>query len=387
MKSVLKTGFSAQEKKILKMVTIYSVSICLTVVSGSWFYNNYKVKAETHTNLENQQSTLIPLDLSAHQFTAERYLQSGNPQKAIPHLQRILIYNKKDINNQITLAHAFLEAGEYQKAFDSYDRIEPQDLTDSIISALCTRKAIALYYLGKKDESKKQLVECLSKYPQTAEGYCFIAQIEAGSGEDSSKVQLLFEKAVQHDSSYVEAWYQLARYWMQYKKYYKAREYLLTAIHFDPLHSKSHARLGMIYYYLGNSELSRISYQTAIAINPWDFNTHYNLGELYYSRLDDTLNALKEFKNAVKEKPDHVEANFKIGLICMKNSMFKEAIHYFERALTQEPSNTRILLQLAVAFERVQQIEQARMVYKKILNIDELNSIANQKLKLLNIGS
>lgn len=384
MKPVLKTDFSTYELKIIKKVALLSVSICLAVVAATWFYNTQKIKTEKQINRIYDQPTLIPLDISAHQLTATRYLQNGNPQKAIPHLQRILVYNKKDELNHITLAHAYLEAGEYQQAYDIYNRIKSENLPESTLSTICIRKAIALYYLGKMDESRKELNQCLETYPNSAEGYCFLGQIEAASKADSSKVLSLLEKSVQLDSTYVEAWYQLARYWMYYDKLFKARENLLTALEIDPLHSKSHARLGMIYYYLGNTELARTSYQTAIAINPSDFNTHYNLGELYYNQLNDTLHALKEFKKAIEVKPDHAEANYKIGLICMKNNMIKEAIHYFESALTREPSNTRFLMQLAVAYEKIGQKEHAKITYKKILKTEELNSIAHQKLKLLN---
>lgn len=367
---------------------MFSVGICLIVVAGVWFYNGQKAAGAAKKTIPiNEQPTLIELDITAHQLTASRYLQNGNPRKAIPHLQRILAYDKKNQLNHITLAHAFLEAGEYRRAYDIYIGIKPEDFPESTAATICTRKGIALYYLGKKNESRNELNLCLTQYPQSAEGYCFLGQIEASTDSDSIKTLRLLEKAVKLDSSYVEAWYQLGRYWMAQDKLLKSREYLLKAIQIDPLHSKSHARLGMIYYYLGNSELARVSYQTAIAINPSDFNTHYNLGELLYSRLNDTLNALKEFKKAVEEKPDHVEANAKIGLICMKNNMVKEAIHYFERALCPHPSNTRILMQLAVGYERIGQRELAITTYKRILDTDELNSIAHQKLKLLNQGS
>jgi tetratricopeptide (TPR) repeat protein len=380
---VQKPGFSSYELKIIKRVFLFSVGISLAVVAGAWLYNNQKIATIKKISFINEQKTLNELDITAHQITAARYLQNGNPRKAIPHLQRILIYNNKDQLNHINLAHAFLEAGEYQNAYDIYTRIDLEDLPESTSSSICTRKGIALYYLGRKDESRNVLNQCLTQFPQSAEGYCFLGQIETSAKGDSSKALSLLEKAVQLDSSFVEAWYQLGRYWMNQDKLLKARECLLKATQIDPLHSRSHARLGMIYYYLGNSQLARISYQTAIAINPSDYNTHYNLGELLYSRLNDTLSALKEFKKAIEEKPDHVEANFKVGLICMKNNMAKEAIHYFERAISSQPSNTRILLQLAVAYERIGQKTLAITTYKRILDNDELNSIALQKLKLL----
>jgi tetratricopeptide (TPR) repeat protein len=139
----------------------------------------------------------------------------------------------------------------------------------------------------------------------------------------------------------------------------------------------------MVYYYLDYPELARKSYQTALILNPDDFNTHYNLGELFYGVIGDTVAALKEFKNAFILNPSLYEAAFKIGLICMKNGMNKEAVHYFELALKRVPDDVRILLQCAVAWERLERRDRAAEKYRTVLAVDELNSIARLKLKLL----
>ena len=106
-----KPGFSSYELKIIKRVFLFSVGISLAVVAGAWLYNNQKIATIKKISFINEQKTLNELDITAHQITAARYLQNGNPRKAIPHLQRILIYNNKDQLNHINLAHAFLEAG------------------------------------------------------------------------------------------------------------------------------------------------------------------------------------------------------------------------------------------------------------------------------------
>ena len=127
----------------------------------------------------------------------------------------------------------------------------------------------------------------------------------------------------------------------------------------------------MVYYYLSKPDLAKASYQTALAINPDDFNTRYNLGELYYSLINDTALSLEEYKKAVTQYPGHVEANFKIGLICMRNGMLKEAIRYFEQAVKNDQNNTRILLQLAVAYEKLELLDKAKETYHRILSIDD----------------
>jgi tetratricopeptide (TPR) repeat protein len=118
-------------------------------------------------------------------------------------------------------------------------------------------------------------------------------------------------------------------------------------------------------------------------LNPRDFNTRYNLGELYYSALGDTENGLREFKIALKQNPGHVEANFKVGLICLNNNMIKEAIRYFEVARANGPENVRVLMQLAVAYEKLGDKAAALQAYKAIVGVDALNSIALQKIKYL----
>jgi tetratricopeptide (TPR) repeat protein len=190
-----KTRFSSYDEDN-KRVFLFSVGISLAVVAGAWLYNNQKIATIKKISFINEQKTLNELDITAHQITAARYLQNGNPRKAIPHLQRILIYNNKDQLNHINLAHAFLEAGEYQNAYDIYTRIDLEDLPESTSSSICTRKGIALYYLGRKDESRNVLNQCLTQFPQSAEGYCFLVRSNLSKG-DSSKALSLLEKAVQ----------------------------------------------------------------------------------------------------------------------------------------------------------------------------------------------
>ena len=95
MNPVLKPGFSSHELKIIKRVSIFSVVTCLVVVTGAWFYNSQKTEVGKKIRLIDEQLKLIEIDITAHQLTATRYLQNGNPRKAIPHLERILLYNKK----------------------------------------------------------------------------------------------------------------------------------------------------------------------------------------------------------------------------------------------------------------------------------------------------
>ena len=380
-------SFSEAQLKLIKKVVIFSVVGCIAASGGSFLYfkvreHQMAIKKRLADN-PNTVTTILPIDIDAHRAIAARYLQTGLPEKAIPHLERIHALQSRDLSITGDLAFASLEAGEYRSALEYYDALLAAMPADSITPAQCAQRGAALFYLNKAEDSRAALEECVALHPDNAQAYCFLGQIEANRALPSDKALEYLNKSIALDSTYTEAWYQLGRYYMQVKVYPKARELFQTAIAINPFHSKSHSRLGMVYYYLDYPELAAKSYQTALVLNPDDFNTRYNLGELLYGVIGDTVGALKEFKQAIALNPKLYEAAFKIGLICMKNNMAKEAIGYFEQALGVAPEDVRILLQCAVAYEKLDLKDEAVRLYRGILAIDELNSIARQKLKLL----
>ena len=135
---------------------------------------------------------------------------------------------------------------------------------------------------------------------------------------------------------------------------------------------------------MNNYSLAENSYRPTLAIPPGDYNTRYNLGELLYVK-GDTVAALKEFTSVLHQKPDHNDANFRVGLISMRNNMYKEAISYFEKILQKDPGNIRVILQAAVSYEKIGLLSDALTMYKRIVSIEDLNPIARQKIKMLSM--
>jgi tetratricopeptide (TPR) repeat protein len=362
----------------------------LVVIGVAWLvqYNRLKkqhleLRLDESGHIVALNSNVVPLDLEAHDQVARRYSETDQPEKALPHLKRCLAFKPDNRLLRYRFASASLDAGLYEQALAALNRLEQSSIEDSLADAISAKKGITLFYLGRFAESKEQLELCLSRFPNSAEAACYLGQIEASRSEGLTRARSYLEQAIRKDSLYVEGWYQLARLTMQQNDYIKARQLLLSALEIDPLHVKSHSRLGMIYYYLHDYVQARKAYLTALALNPRDFNTRYNLGELYYSAVGDTESALHEFKATLAQNHSHLEANFKMGLICLRNNMVKEAIRYFQAAEQQEPKNVRVLLQLAVAYEKLGDKAPALQAYRNIVAADPLNSIALQKIRYL----
>ncbi len=334
---------------------------------------------------KNESTLTSPVteqDIYANMLVGQRYLDGNDYENALTYIERVVILKPDDLHARNLLAETYLLSGMYEKAEKIYSALLSVELPDSLAGIICARKAICAFYEGRREVSNSELSACIEKFPNNAEAYCFLGQIQAMQEIPSPKALYNLNKAIELDSSYVEAWYQLARYYMELKEYSKARTYLLTALDINPLHGKSQARLGMAYFYLDNLELAEKSYQTALALNPSDFNTRYNLGELYYTR-NDSARAIREFKKTLFYNPGHVDANFKLGLLLLANGMTKEAILHFEQAIHNDPRNGRILIQLGVAYEKLGNSQKALSIYRSILNFDPLNTIALQKVKFL----
>ncbi len=401
MKLLDKFNLSEDEQKLIKLVFLISCGASLLIVLTTIVIQVALLKKDSsdlalqnssdHELLslyEEHSKTLLPIDLEAHKTAASIYSKDKKLAKSIKHLLRVLSADTDNREIKLELATIYLKAGLFQKAEALFAELLNEDISDTLDEPILCRYGLALFYTGHPEQSVIQLDRAVTQFPKSAEAWCYRGQVEASLNMASEKSKEFFLKALSLDSLSTEALYQFARYYMnkpnaEQKDYIEARRLLLRLVNNEPLNAKAHSRLGMIYYYLNQRNLSEKSYKTALAINPTDFNTHYNLGELYYSQFNDRTKALKQFKKSVSLKHDHVEGNYKIGLISLENEMNKEAVQYLKRAHHNAPDNTRILLQLGVAYEKLSLLSEAKEAYSSILRVDELNLVARHKLKLL----
>ncbi len=389
---------NVRERKIITWVFGASAGLSILLVSGVWAAHALSSNAERASDGENSPTlslqnakTLLSIDMRAHRTVADNFIAIQQPEKAIPHLQRILAVEPGNKEALLDLATGFLAAGRYTTALELYEKLAKSNPGDSLHAIIAARKGLALFHTGRFEQSAHVLDRCLNQTPECAEALCYRGQVAAALNPQSSIPEQYYRKAHAIAPRYTEPLYQLARYLMnkpsaKREDYLEARELLITLLEIEPLDPKAHSRLGMIYYYLGQNELARKSYTIALALNPGDYNTRYNLGELWFSE-DKKKEALREFQHTLQENPAHLQANFRTGLILLDNNMFNEAIQALEKARQQAPGNIRILFQLAVAYERKGMPERAKAIYQRILDLDALNEVARQKMRLLSAVS
>ena len=82
------------------------------------------------------------------------------------------------------------------------------------------------------------------------------------------------------------------------------------------------------------------TYKKWLVANPNDDTAHYNLARTY-NKLNFDDEAEKEFRQAVKLKPDDTEYQTELGAILIKLAQYREAIAPLKKAVELDPSNER----------------------------------------------
>jgi len=117
------------------------------------------------------------------------------------------------------------------------------------------------------------------------------------------------------------------------------------------------------------------SFQNAAVINPKDANTHATLAKCYFD-IGDKEAAKNAALTAIEKNPESFEANFGAGQILIRaGSSSEDVLPYYEKAASIEPSNSKVLRELAGTYYDLGQRERSLEVFE--------NAISNEDDKIV----
>jgi tetratricopeptide (TPR) repeat protein len=88
-----------------------------------------------------------------------------------------------------------------------------------------------------------------------------------------------------------------------------------------------------------------------------------------YEKSGSSDKALKLFRSILDDHEDEIPAEYRIGLLLLKNNLFEEAIDSFKSIIIKDAEHIEALFNLAIVYERVGNIVQAKDIYNNILTI------------------
>ncbi len=116
--------------------------------------------------------------------------------------------------------------------------------------------------------------------------------------------------------------------------------------------------------------------KTKVALNPQDAAAHTQLGD-ELARQKDFEAAYAEYDRAIKLNPRLAIAYIHAGDLAQKQGDLNRALKYYEAGLAAVPGNLELLVRQADLLFQMKRVEDAQMLYDKVLRVDPDNPAAN----------
>lgn len=169
------------------------------------------------------------------------------------------------------------------------------------------------------------------------------------SKDDCEQALIYFEKAVDSDSNYAEAWAQAGFCNEKLGRHAAAIEASKKAVGLRPS-AESFFNIGLANYYLKQYREAAEAYRQAIKIDPYNAaDAYYALGLVYrdWGKADDEIQA---YKQAIRLRPDYVSAFERLGAQYFKSKKYGEAIETFKQVATLKPADPSVQNNIGEAY-------------------------------------
>ena len=156
------------------------------------------------------------------------------------------------------------------------------------------------------------------------------------SRDDYQRALPFFERAVEADPNYAEAWYQAGYCFGALGRHTEALRASRQAAKLRPEWSATYINIGVSSYALGSYKDAADAYRQALRIEENDAETRFLLGTAL-GQLNRTDEEILEYRRTLTLKPDHSQAIEKLGLALFKVKRYGEAATMFEQLRSYKP--------------------------------------------------
>jgi Flp pilus assembly protein TadD len=145
-----------------------------------------------------------------------------------------------------------------------------------------------------------------------------------------SKAIQAYQRVIELDPTYVEAYNDLGIIYQELGDFDKAYDAYRKCLQINPRYEKAHNNLGILLYLKGRYEESIQSFQKALSINPYNVESYINLGILY-KKTGQTDRAIASYQKALTLSPDNGETQYNIGLLYEQLEKVDLAIRHYQK--------------------------------------------------------
>lgn len=188
------------------------------------------------------------------------------------------------------------------------------------------------------------------------------------SKDDCEKALPYFDKAVEADSNYVEAWAQSGFCKEKLGRHAEAIDASRKAVNIRPS-AESYFNIGLASYYLKQYREAADAYRQAIKLDPYNAaDAHYALGLVYrdWGKADDEIQA---YKQAIRLRPDYTSAYERLGSRYVKSKKFTEAVEVFKQLASLKPGDAGPLNSLGEVYVELSKMNEALESFRQAIRL------------------
>ncbi|MFL3007291.1 MAG: tetratricopeptide repeat protein [Candidatus Neomarinimicrobiota bacterium] len=185
---------------------------------------------------------------------------------------------------------------------------------------------------------------------------------------DVSKATDYYEKALEFDSNFYLAYFQLGVLQKKQGQSKKAIESLQKVIDIKPDHDKTWFTLGTAYEADGNNQEAIIHYNKAIEINPGYSKAYGNLGKLY-TDIGNFNDAEDKLKTVIQIDPEYADGFMRLGILYLEQEKFIEAIENLSYATKLDKKDFNKFFNLASAYNNIKEWDKAVLSAQSCIDI------------------
>lgn len=200
----------------------------------------------------------------------------------------------------------------------------------------------------------------------TQEGSLIAGRIAAAIN-DTGNAQRLLEKVVRAAPNNAEAQTLLAKVYGEQRDFSSAVTAYKKLLELEPNKAEAHFELGVIYLKTQRFDEALSSFQRAQELNMAKPDILFQLGMTYEAKKDWTR-AIEEYQKYLLTLPaDPTQAHFRLGVSALEAGDYIKASNAFREALKGQPRDYQTNYNLALAYQKNRQYEQAEDVLKRLI--------------------
>ena len=187
--------------------------------------------------------------------------------------------------------------------------------------------------------------------------------------DDYTRALPYFERAVDADPDYAEAWYQTGFCYGMLGRHSDALKASKQVIRLRPEWPASYVNMGAAYFALGQYKEAAESYRQAIRLEPYNADNYYALG-LAYGKLNQTQDEIQSYRRTVSLRPDHAQAQERLGLAYFNMKRYGEALGAFEQLKVLKPADAKVYNYIGEALLELNRASEAVAILNEAVNIN-----------------